>query len=146
MPVQYSFTSMPSTVIGCDLENYQFFRASTRTGALFGKGAMELASAALDDVIAADRQAQQIPSQFGPKHYIKLRNVFFDDKNGNVTLYVDYIHDDREQPMFTESEVASLLGDGEVRHLGQSQSVEVSIKTGMFSSDYFSPVSDDYYA
>lgn len=145
MSVQYSFTSIPSAVIGCDLDNNQFFRASTRTGALFGEGAMQIASAVLQDVIEADSGAQAIPSQFGTKHYIKLRSIFLDDKNGHVTLNVDYVHDNDEQPRFTKTDVARLLGDGEVRHLGQSQSVLVSIKAESFSSDSFSPVKDEHY-
>ncbi|WP_027150380.1 hypothetical protein [Methylobacter tundripaludum] len=145
MPVQFSYTTQPSIVVGCDLESYQFFRAHTRTGALFNQSDMEIASVGLQEVIALDKKAQAIPAQFGPNHYIKLRNVFIDDKSGNFTLHVDYIHDERAEPMFTEEDIKLFLGDGSVRHFGQGQWVEVSIKTALFSSDYFSPVSDVYY-
>lgn len=78
-------------------------------------------------------------------HYIKLRKLLIDNKNGNLHLEVDYIHATDVKPIFTMGEVADMLGDGLVIHFGYSQSVNVSIKSGEFSSDYFSPNSDHYY-
>lgn len=145
MTVQFNFTTVPSMMVGCDLENGQFFRMQTRTRALVGKFGMDLCAAALNDVVSLDKQAQSIPSDFGPNHYVKLRYVFIDDKSGNFTLHVDYLHDEGVKPEFTEEDIKTALGDGTVQHFGQGQWVEVSIKTGLFSSDYFSPVADDYY-
>lgn len=145
MSIQFSHTISPSMIVGCDLDNCQFFRIHSRTGALVGKFGMNISSAALVDVIALDTEAQAIPSKFGPNHYVKLRDVFIDDKNGSFILNIDYIHDKGVDPVFSEVDIKLLLGDGTVRYEGQGQWVNVSIKTGNFSSDYFSPVSDQYY-
>lgn len=145
MPIQFSRTGIPSTVIGFDLENGQFFHAHTRTRALLGQAQIELAAAVLNDVVELDRKAQALPAKFGPAHYVKLRSLFIDDKSGDITLRVDYLHDQGELPAYTEKEIKLFLHDGIVRHFGQGQWVEASIKPALFSSDYFSPVADEYY-
>ncbi len=145
MGLQFNYTDSPSKIVAYDLDKYQFFRAYNRTGALFDKGQIDLAKAAFTEASLLDYRAQALPSKFGPAHYIKLREVFIDDKNGDFTMRVDYLHDESTPPAFTEEEIKCALGHGSVQHFGQGQWVEVSIKTALFSSDYFSPVADEYY-
>jgi hypothetical protein len=142
---QFNFTSSPSNIVGYDLENTQFFHAYMRTRGLLNSAYIEVIECALQDVIALDKQCGELPSKFGPEHYVKLRQIYIDDKNGNYTLYVDYLHDNLVPPHFSESDIQLILGHGMVKHHGQCQWVEVSIKTASFSSDYFWSVADEYY-
>ena len=147
MPIHISRTELPSTVICCDIDNHQFFRATTRTRAIFNRAHIQIADAILHDVIALDQKAQDhdFPSDTGPKHYVKIRHLQIDDKHGDFTIHVDYIHDQKEEPIFSEEDIKRFLCNGEVRYFGQCQYVEVSVKTGLFSSDSFSPIADHFY-
>lgn len=145
MNLEMSRTSMPSTVVFADAENTQFFTAYTRTGMMFPSYAEELVRSIYVDVLGLDHRAQEFPSSFGVRHAINLRSILVDDKYGNVTLSVDYLRDLDEEPRFSEDDIKLLLGNGEVRYLGQGQWVEVEFKTAHFASDNFSPVSDAYY-
>ncbi len=145
MAFEVTRTANPSTVIFSDLERGQFFRANTRTGDIFNRHWISVVLEAAEDVVALDKTAQEIPAQFGPKHMIKLRKVFVDDKNGNFTMNVDYLHDENEEPVYGPVEIKFYLDDERVKYSGQPHYVEVSVKTAMFSSDYFAPLGDDHY-
>lgn len=145
MTLQVTRTHKPSTVIFSDMESDQFFFASTRTGAAYHEFIKELAESILGDVIELDRKAQNTQRSYSPNHYIKLRHLRFDDKNGSFTLHLDYIHDERESPLFSEDDIKTLLGDGTVQYHGQGQWIEVAIKKALCTSDYFSPIGDEYY-
>lgn len=145
MALEMTRTSKPSTVVFCDQESVQFFTANMRTGMLFQPFGADIAESVIAEVIALDQKAQAIPASFGPKHFIKLRHLYVDDKNGDFTLNVDYLHDQAEPPMFTEVDIKVYLGDGAVKHHGQGQWVEVTIKKVLCSSDNFSPVGDEHY-
>lgn len=145
MSFQFNFTSSPSTIIAYDLENTQFFSAQMRTGGLMNRAYIEVIECALKDVIALDKQCSGIPSEFGPKHYVKLRYVHVDDKNGSYVLHVDYLHDNSVSPCFSDKDIQLALSNGVVKHHGQCRWVEVETKTATFSSDYFWPVADEYY-
>jgi hypothetical protein len=147
MPIHISRTALPSTVICCDIDNQQFFRATTRTRAIFNRAHVQIADAILHDVMALDQKAQDhdFPSGTGPKHYVKIRYLQIDDAHGDFTIHVDYIHDQKEKQIFSEEDIKLFLGNGIVRYFGQCQYVEVSVKTDLFSSDYFSPIADKFY-
>jgi desulfoferrodoxin (superoxide reductase-like protein) len=146
MTLEVSRTAKPSTVIFTDMENDQFFMASTRTGTSYHNFIKELAESVIGDIVGLDKKAQEVPHAYTPNHYIKLRHLHFDDKNGSFALHVDYIHDEREPPVFSEENIKTMLGDGTVQHHGQVQWVEVRVHKALCSSDYFSPVSDGYYS
>ena len=143
--LEFTRTLKPSTVIGCDLDAYQFFYVYTRTGALLNKWQMSLAESVLKEVVELDNEVQSIPAQFGAEHYIKLREIFIDDKNGCYTIRIDYLHSNNAEPAYSESQIKSIFNDGIACDFGQARDVEVTIKSELFSSDYFSPVSNDYY-
>lgn len=147
MPIHISRTESPSRVICCDIDNQQFFRATTRTSAIFNRAHIKIADAILHDVIELDETAQEHDFPFDPvpKHYVKIRHLQIDDKHGAFTIHVEYIHDKEENPIFSEEEIKRLLRNGEVRYFGQCQYVEVSVNTGLFSSDSFSPLADHFY-
>ncbi|MES1981117.1 MAG: hypothetical protein V4443_01455 [Pseudomonadota bacterium] len=146
MSIQFNFTTRPSTVICYDLDNHQFFNAWKRIGALFNRSDMQIASGALQEVIDLDNKAQATPSKLGsPDHYVKLRSLYIDDENGEFTLNVDYLYDSHATPLFDKDDIKRILNDGTVQHLGHVQLVKVSIKSGNFAAENFSPVADQFY-
>lgn len=143
MTIEIHRTEKPSTIICFDKDNDQFFFAYTRTGGVFRF--TSVLQSAIDDVNRLNKEIERKDYQFGSKHHIRLRSIFFDDKNGAFTMKVDYLHDNQVEPAFTEEDVKKELGDFEVRHHGQMHNTEVRILKVLTSSDYFNPVSDEYY-
>lgn len=80
MDLELTKTAKPSTVIFCNEESNQFFLANTRTGMFFPNYAIEIAKNIVADVIELDKKVQETHSNFGPKHFIKLRKIYVDDK------------------------------------------------------------------
>lgn len=138
-----SRTEKPSTAIFSG--DGQFFTARTRTGNFFGSGAGDVVLSAAAEVATLDNESQAQNQQFGPRHYIKLRQAFYDDKHGNLTLFVDYLHDTTVEPLYSEGDLARSLNDESVDEHGQGRHVRVRVKKENFSSDSFAPVSDEYY-
>lgn len=79
------------------------------------------------------------------KEYIQLRGIFHDDKNGNLTIYVDLIHNKDIPPSLSEDEIKEALHDGFAWYQGQGVYVDVEIHKALVYSDYFSPNSEKYY-
>lgn len=88
-------------------------------------------------------------------HEIRPRGMFCDDKHGAFTWYLDYLYDapwppwenEVAEPVFTERELASLLGDGIVSYSdGQVDSFEVQIRRVDRVHDGYDPDHYSYYA
>lgn len=145
MALTMTRTNLPSTAIFADADNEQFFTACTRTGMMFPSHAITLVGSVYGAVAALDRRARQNALPPGARHTVKLRSVLVDDQSGSCELAVDYLYDIQEKPRFTVDDIQRALGHGKVRHQGQGQWVEVTIRTADFISDDFASVSDDFY-
>lgn len=145
MALTMTRTHLPSTVVFADADNEQFFTARTRTGMMFPSHAITLVGSIYGAVAALDRRARQDAPPPGARHAVKLRSVLVDDQCGSCEMAVDYLHDIQAKPRFTVDDIQRALGHGEVRHQGQGQWVEVTIRTADFTSDDFASVSDDFY-
>lgn len=86
-------------------------------------------------------QAIKLPE----KHFIRIRSVYFDDKNGSYKWYLDYMHPfDQDKAIGTE-EIKSILGDESVLEDGQIYHFDVMARSYMGFSDHYDPDHYDYY-
>ena len=145
MPLDITRTHLPSQIIASDLDWDQFFSAEMRTGSILGKHWIDVLNQAADDVIQLDMKTQEVDQRFGPRHAIKIRHIWINDKSGSFTIKLDYLHDNDVAPIYTEANIESLLNSGGVKYEGQSHYVEVRIEKAPFSSDYFSMLGDEFY-
>lgn len=145
MSLEITRTLLPSRITATDLDRGQFFNAQMRTGGILGRHWISVLQLLTDDVVRFDIQTQQIDPNFGPRHAIKIRHVWIDDKNGAFTVKLDYLHDSNVSPIYEEKDIQRRLDSGSVKYEGQPHSVEVRIKEASFSSDYFSMLGDEFY-
>jgi hypothetical protein len=79
------------------------------------------------------------------KHFIRIRSVYFDDKNGNYTWYLDYMYPNGESPNYSSAEIKHYLGDGYAVEDGQCYSFDVKLRAYLQFSDHYDPDHYDYY-
>lgn len=88
------------------------------------------------------KEFEKLP--FPQKHWLRPRALYYDDKNGNYTFYLDYLIPYNEKPFMNHSTIKRLLHDGEVID-GQFYKFDIYIYTYMDSSDHFDLDHYDYY-
>ncbi|SMF92270.1 Restriction endonuclease [Paenibacillus uliginis N3/975] len=78
-------------------------------------------------------------------HSIRPRAVYYDDKNGSYTWYVDYLYPTKEIPYLSHESIKRLLGHGNVLEDGQYYSFDVHIYPVNSGSDHYDIDHYDYY-
>lgn len=78
-------------------------------------------------------------------HFIRIRAVYFDDKNGNYSWYLDYMYPQDQNPIITSYKISNLLGDGYVLEDGQSYTFDVISRPYFPYSDHYDKDHYDYY-
>lgn len=82
---------------------------------------------------------------FPEKHFIRMRAVHFDDKNGNYTWYLDYMHPHNHQPIYNVYTLKRMLGNESVMEDGQFHFFDINIQQYLEHSDHYDPDHYDYY-
>lgn len=77
-------------------------------------------------------------------HAIRIRNVYYDDKNGAYTWYLDYMYPHDQRPALSTARLADQLGDGDAID-GQVYHFEVKHRSYFRYSDHHDPDHYDYY-
>jgi hypothetical protein len=78
-------------------------------------------------------------------HFVRIRSVYYDDKNGGYTWYLDYMHP-HDQPRATSSaDLKEQLGDGYALEDGQIHSFDVISRPYHPHSDHYDPDHYGYY-
>lgn len=97
----------------------------------------------LDSVAArvTDIEAIELPKG----HMIRPRAVWYDDKNGGYTWYIDYMYPAQEKPVIRKSDIKDTLGDGWALEDGQCYSFDVSKVQYHPFSDHHDEDHYDYY-
>lgn len=75
------------------------------------------------------------------KQFIRLRSVYFDDKHGTFTWYLDLMHPHNQEPAMTSEQVAKALGEDHT----WNHSHDVKIRGYIELSDHYDPDHYDYY-
>lgn len=79
------------------------------------------------------------------KHFIRIRSVYYDDKNGCYVWYIDYMYPHNHSPKYSSAQLKGLLGDGYALDDGQLYRFEVLLRTYSEWSDHYDPDHYDYY-
>ena len=79
------------------------------------------------------------------KHFIRIRAVHFDDKNGNYSWFLDYMHPHDQRPVYAAPDIKNYLGDGYVLDDGQIYHFDVKVLQYLEHSDHYDPDHYDYY-
>jgi hypothetical protein len=79
------------------------------------------------------------------KHFIRVRSIYFDDKNGGYTWYLDYMYPNGEAPQYSSASLKHYLGDGYALSDGQLYSFDVKLRAYLQFSDHYDPDHYDYY-
>lgn len=83
--------------------------------------------------------------QLAPKEMIRLRAIYYDDKNGNYKWYLDYMWPSKETPSTNVRALMRILGDGLVWNDGQFYSFDIKGREYSEYSDHYDPDHYDYY-
>ncbi|MFM0433719.1 restriction endonuclease [Paraburkholderia aspalathi] len=83
--------------------------------------------------------------RFPNEHFLRIRSVFYDDKNGNYVWYLDYMYPRGSDPLGPPAAIADLLGDGGARSDGQLYNFDVRSISYSGDSDHYDPDHYDYY-
>ena len=76
-----------------------------------------------------------------PKHFIRLRSVYYDDKHGTYTWYLDYMHPHKETPAMNAQGVARALGEEQM----PDHCHDVEVKGYSEFSDHYDADHYDFY-
>lgn len=89
----------------------------------------------------ADIEAIDLPEE----HFIRPRAVYFNDKSGCYTWYIDYMYPNGSDPTLTTAELKHILGDGYALEDGQIYTFDVKRRAYLSHSDHYDPDHYDYY-
>jgi Restriction endonuclease len=78
-------------------------------------------------------------------HVIRIRSVYYDDKNGVYNWYLDYMYPYDQEPSLGTAEIAHRLGSDDVLD-GQMYFFDVVARSYIKSSDHFDLDHYDYYS
>jgi hypothetical protein len=78
-------------------------------------------------------------------HFIRIRAVYFDDKNGHYSWFIDYMFPQDEKPVTSPTRIAKVLGDGYALEDGQGYSFDVISRPYFKYSDHYDKDHYDYY-
>jgi len=78
-------------------------------------------------------------------HFIRIRSVYFDDKNGHYAWFLDYMYPHDQKPIITSFKISNLLGDGHALEDGQSYTFDVISRPYFQYSDHYDKDHYDYY-
>jgi hypothetical protein len=80
-----------------------------------------------------------------PNHHVRLRGLYYDDKNGNYVVYADYLFPHGDRQLLNIERALYALGDGVVAEDGQSYSWDLIAVAWNPLSDHADKDHDDYY-
>ena len=140
------YSNRPSRAILVDEERWQYVIIKTRSGMMVPSYGISIAQQVLDDL-------ENLQNEVNPHHqdlkydfqYLMLRGVWLDDSHGGAVLYVELIHNNKDQPRLTEDQIKRALHNDTAWYEGQMIFVEVKIRETFIYSDYFSSVLDEHY-
>lgn len=78
-------------------------------------------------------------------HFLRLRSVYYDDKCGSYTYYIDYMYPSKSQLCISSSEIKHLLGDETIFDDGQFYFFDVYLIPYIEDSDHYDEDHYDYY-
>lgn len=79
-------------------------------------------------------------------HSIRPRSIWYDDKNGGYTYYLDYMLPHKERPIYSKSQIGRLLGDGYALDDGQIYTFDIKCTEYSSFSDHYDEDHYDYYS
>lgn len=115
----------------------QFIHLSTRSGDVH-PGFKQFFEEIYADV-------QTLEGRVTDKEFVQIRKIWHDDKNGNISISIDLIHQHGEKPTFTVKELSEALHDGYGWYAHQGIQVVARVLERNIWSDSFFPNSPEYY-
>jgi hypothetical protein len=89
----------------------------------------------------SDIQGINLPEE----HFIRPRAVYFNDKSGCYTWYIDYMYPNGSEPELSTADLKHILGDGYALEDGQVYIFDVKLRAYLSHSDHYDPDHYDYY-
>lgn len=78
-------------------------------------------------------------------HFLRIRAVYFDDKNGCYSWFLDYMYPHDSKPKYFKKNIENHLGDGSALDDGQLYSFDVISRPYLPYSDHYDKDHYDYY-
>jgi len=126
-----SFCDSPSKATIRDFERDQFVLLSTRKGSV-GTFLLEVA----EDILSKVHKLQNA--------HIKLRGIWFDNLHGDITSYIELLHDYSKDDLdLTKELILKTFENG--WYDGQHASAEVTLTPVSITSEHFFPLNDEFY-
>jgi hypothetical protein len=86
-------------------------------------------------------QALKLPEN----HEIRIRAIYYDDKNGGYVWYLDYLRPSNDKAAVSVAKLKRDLRDGWALEDGQAYSFDIVLRSTSPSSDHYDPDHYDYY-
>lgn len=83
--------------------------------------------------------------EFPKNHFLRIRAVYFDDKNGCYSWFLDYMYPHNEKPKYNSKTLEYSLGDGYALDDGQLYSFDIISRPYLPFSDHYDKDHYDYY-
>lgn len=115
-----------------------YFHYSNRIGSSFWAGVESIKTT----IIEVEELASKLPKE----HLLVPRAIYYDDKHGHFTWYLDYLYPDEDYPILGSSEIRKILGDGWVKADGQGYNFDVMVNPYLKFSDHHDVNHYQYYS
>lgn len=99
----------------------------------------------LPSIAAVISNVEDIQKGLPEDHHLRVRSVYYDDKNGGYKWFVDYLRPHREPKAIERHEIAVRLKDEWVHEDGQYYSFDIALRTTSPTSDHFDVDHYEYY-
>lgn len=83
--------------------------------------------------------------EYAARHFMRVRSIYYDDKHGNYTWYLDYMYPNGEKPKYGSAHLKHYLGDGYAFEDGQTYTFDIKLREYFQHSDHYDPDHYDYY-
>jgi len=93
----------------------------------------------LEDIERKIEEAESFAESLVDKHFFRLRSVYYDDKHGTFTWYIDYMHPHDQKPAGTAEEFETWFDDD------WNQNYDFEVKSYLEFSDHYDKDHYDYY-
>jgi hypothetical protein len=90
-------------------------------------------------------EIERIKGKLPKGQFIRPRAVWYDDKNGGFTWYIDYMYSNDAQPAVSEAQLATALHDGWALEDGQIYHWDIKFVQYWPDSDHYDQDHYDYY-
>ena len=96
------------------------------------------------------KDIELLQNRISNKEFIKLRGIYYDDKNGAFNIFIDLIHDREILSSLTKENIQEFILSRHIKMVGNIKfqkimNININLRSEHTNSDHFSPNHKEYY-